>query len=122
PTVLWRWITLSLIHPTKFSQSILLSSFTGRGDEAMLRADVPVIHVLTLSVMPGLVPGIHVLTLSPQEGRGWPGHRRESPRPAMTERGCPDTQVPPTCACSRHCRRGGDRGPLACCLSYWLAC
>src|SRR5438874_12805529 len=58
---------------------------TGRGDEAMLRADVPVIHVLTLSVMPGLVPGIHVLTLSPQEGRGWPGHRREWPRPAMTE-------------------------------------
>src|SRR5205085_9619973 len=63
----------------------------GRGDEARLGADVQ---------------PIHVLILLPQERRGWPGHRRETPRPAMTERGCPATQERPTCACSRHCRRG----------------
>ena len=68
----------------------------GQGDEALLRADVPSVHVLTLSVMPGesakrvlaldvaghplsvmagLVPGIHVLLFSCQE-RGSPGQAR----------------------------------------------
>src|SRR4051795_8999459 len=55
-----------------------LSVMPGRGDEALLRADVP---------------GIHVLALFPQERRGWPGQAWTSPAMTRSGMGMPSSLI-----------------------------
>jgi hypothetical protein len=56
----------------------LFSVMAGQGDEALLRADVPAIHVLATSKYPTFVP-IRICISATDEGRGCPEQARTSP-------------------------------------------